>query len=170
MRRVAAAPSGSPDAPMCPGQGAQDIRAWEPGHRSVEVALLTFRVWHACARSHRNKKNLHAMLRSSSELVSLSDHLRLLVACRPPADIRTATEIRPLSAPVGRLAASHYEGQRSGESTSRGGTCEARGRSPTMTDARILHSDRQRSPVRRTCRVCVAHLTTASPAQLALCV
>ena len=93
MRRVAAAPSGSPDAPMCPGQGAQDIRAWEPGHRSVEVALLTFRVWHACARCHRNKKNLHAMLRSSSELVSLSDHLRLLVACRPRARVIRACAV-----------------------------------------------------------------------------
>jgi hypothetical protein len=31
----------SPDAHMCPGQGAQVIRAWEPGgHRSAEVAVL----------------------------------------------------------------------------------------------------------------------------------
>ena len=43
-RRVAAAPSGSPDAHMCPGQGAQVIRAWEPGgHRSAEVAVPKFR-------------------------------------------------------------------------------------------------------------------------------
>ena len=85
------------------------------------------------------------------------------------ANIRRATEIRPLSAPVGRWAASHCEGQRSGESGSGGGSCEARGRSPTMTDASIRHSERQRSPVRRTCRVCVSHRTKASPAQLAPC-
>ena len=36
-RRVTAAPSGSPDAHMCPVQGAQVIRAWEPGHQSAEV-------------------------------------------------------------------------------------------------------------------------------------
>ena len=68
------------------------------------------------------------------------------------------------------MAASHYEGQRSGESGSRGGTCEARGRSPTMTDASTRHSDRQRSPVRRTCRVCVSHLNNSQPSQLVLCV
>ena len=84
-RGVAAAPSGSPDAHMCPGQGAHDIRAWEPGHRSVEVVVPTFRAWHVCAQCHRNKKNLHAIFCSGSELVSLSDHLRLLVACRPRA-------------------------------------------------------------------------------------
>jgi hypothetical protein len=64
-------------------------------------------------------------------------------------DIRTATEIRPLSAPVGRLAASHHEGRRSGESGSEGGSCEARGRSPTMNYASTRHSVRQRWPVRR---------------------
>jgi hypothetical protein len=68
-RRAAAAPSGSPDAHMCPGQGAQVIRAWEPGHRSAEVAVPKFRVWHVCARCHRNKKNLRAILRSGSELI-----------------------------------------------------------------------------------------------------
>ncbi len=85
-RRVPAAPSGSPDANMCPGQGAQGMRAcqWEPGsHRSVEVAVLKFRGWHVCARCHRHKRNLRATLRSDSELISSSDRILLLVACRP---------------------------------------------------------------------------------------
>ncbi len=43
------------DAHMCPGQGAQVIRAWEPGYQSAEVAVLKFRVWRVCARCHRNK-------------------------------------------------------------------------------------------------------------------
>ena len=68
-RRAAAAPSGSPDAHMCPGQGAQVMRAWEPRHQSAEVAVLKFRVWHVCARCHQNKKNLCAILRSGSELI-----------------------------------------------------------------------------------------------------
>ena len=85
------------------------------------------------------------------------------------ANIRSATEIRPLSAPVGRWEASYHEGQRSGQRGSREGTCEARGRSPTMNHASTRHSDRQRSPVRRMGRVCVSHRTKASPAQLAPC-
>ena len=85
------------------------------------------------------------------------------------ADIRPATEIRPLSAPVGRWEASHHEKQRSGQRGSREGSCEARGRSPTMNYASTRHSDRQRSPVRRMGRVCVSHRTKASPAQLAPC-
>ena len=88
-RRVAAAPSGSPDARMCPGQGAQDIRAWEPGHRSVEVAVLTFRAWHVCARCHRNKKNLHAIFCSGSELVPCTDHLRLFGCMRTACSCHT---------------------------------------------------------------------------------
>ncbi len=68
-RRVAAAPSGSPDAHMCPGQGAQVIRAWEPGYQSAEVAVLKLRVWRVCARCHRNKKSVCAILRSGSELI-----------------------------------------------------------------------------------------------------
>ena len=89
-RRVAAAPSGSPDVHMCPGQGAQVIRAWEPGgHRSAEVAVLKFRGWHVCARCHRYKKNLRAILRSDSELISLSDRILLLVACRPTCSCHT---------------------------------------------------------------------------------
>ena len=106
-RRVAAAPSGSPDAHMCPGQGAQVIRAWEPRHRSVEVAVLTFRGWHVCARCHRNKKNLHAILRSGSELVSLSDRILLLIACRPRARVirACAVGVARRGAQIGRLGA-----------------------------------------------------------------
>ena len=93
-RRVAAAPSGSPDAHMCPGQGAQVIRAWEPGgHRSAEVAVLKFRGWHVCARCHRYKKNLRAILRSDSELISLSDRILLLVACRPRVRVTRACAV-----------------------------------------------------------------------------
>ena len=105
---MAAAPSGSPDAPMCPGYGAQVIRAWEPGHRSVEVAVLKFRAWHVCARCHRYKKNLHATLRSGSELVSLTDRILLLTACRPRAHVIRACAVgiaRP-GAQIGRLGAS----------------------------------------------------------------
>ncbi len=65
----------------------------------MEVADLTFRGpgWHVCARCHRNKKNLnlHATLRSGSELVSSSQiHLAgywqvilplIALACRPRA-------------------------------------------------------------------------------------
>jgi hypothetical protein len=106
-RRVAAAPSGSPDAHMCPWQGAQGIRAWEPRHRSVEVAVLTFRGWHVCARCHRNKKNLHAILRSGSELVSLPDRILLLIACRPRARVirACAVGIARRGAQIGRLGA-----------------------------------------------------------------
>ena len=106
-RRVAAAPSGFPDAHMCPGQGAQDIRAWEPRHRSVEVAVLTFRGWHVCARCHRNKKNLHATLRSGSELVSLSDRMLLLAACRPRVRVKRACAVGMVrrGAQIGRLGA-----------------------------------------------------------------
>jgi hypothetical protein len=88
------------------------IRAWEPRHRSVEVAVLIFRVWHVCARlgCHRNKPNLHATLRSASgsELVSLSDRILLLVACRPRTRVvcacavgvaRRGTQIGGLGAP-----------------------------------------------------------------------
>ncbi len=110
-RRVAAAPSGSPDAHMCPRQGAQGRRAWEPRHRSVaaavEDAVLTFRGWHVCARCHRNKKNLNAILRSGSELVSLSDRMLLfkLIACRPRARVirACAVGVARRGAQIGRL-------------------------------------------------------------------
>ena len=36
-----------------------------------------------CARCHRNKNDICAILRSGSELVPLSDRILLLVACRP---------------------------------------------------------------------------------------
>ena len=119
-RRVAAAPSGSPDAHMCPGQGAQGIRAWEAGHRSVEVAVLTFRAWHVCARCHRNKKNLHAILRSGSELVSLSDRMLLLAACRPRVRVKRACAVGMVrrGAQIGRL----------------GSPCKAGGRRCSLTD------------------------------------
>ena len=106
-RRVAAAPSGSPDAPSGPGQGAQGIRAWEPRHRSVEVAVLTFRGWHVCARCHRHKKNLPATLRSGSELVSLCDRILPLVACRPRARVIRACAVGTArrGARIGRLGA-----------------------------------------------------------------
>jgi len=108
-RRVAAAPSGSPDAHMCPGQGAQVIRAWEPGgHRSAEVAVLKFRGWHVCARCHRYKKNLRAILRSDSELISLSDRILLLVACRPRVRVTRACAVGTArrGAQIGILGAS----------------------------------------------------------------
>ena len=112
-RRAAAAPSGSPDAHMCPGQGAQDIRAWEPGHRSVEVVVLTFRAWHVCARCHRKKKNQRETLRSGSELLSLSHRILLLVACRPRARVKRACAvgIARRGAQTGRLGSSCKAGQ-----------------------------------------------------------
>jgi len=113
-QRAAAAPSGSPDAHMCPGQGAQVIRAWEPGYQSAEVAVLKFRVWRVCARCHRNKKNLRSILRSGSELASLSDRNLLLVACRPRARVIRACAVgiaRP-GAQIGRLGASCKAGGR----------------------------------------------------------
>ena len=58
-------------------------------YRSVEVAVLTFRAWHVCARCHRERKNLRATLRSGSELVSLSDRMLLLAACRPTCSCQT---------------------------------------------------------------------------------
>jgi hypothetical protein len=51
---------------------------------------MTFRLWHVCARCHRNKRMLHAILRSDSKLVSLSDRILLLVACRPRARVPSA--------------------------------------------------------------------------------
>ena len=112
-RRAAAAPSGSPDAHMCPGQGAQVIRAWEPGHRSVEVVVLTFRAWHVCARCHRKKKNQRETLRSGSELLSLSHRILLLVACRPRARVKRACAvgIARRGAQTGRLGSSCEAGQ-----------------------------------------------------------
>ena len=106
-RRVAAAPSGSPDAHMCPGQGAQVIRAWEPGHQSAEVAVLKFRVWRVCARCHRNKKNVCTILRSGSELIWFSVRILLLVACRPRVRVIRACAVGTASrgARIGRLGA-----------------------------------------------------------------
>ena len=74
-------------------------------HRSVEVAVLTFRVWHVCARCHRNQKSLHAILRSRSELIS--DRILLLVACRPRARVvrACAVGIARRGAQIGGLGA-----------------------------------------------------------------
>ena len=106
-RRVEAAPSGSPDAHVWPSQGAQGIGAWEPGHRSVEVAVLTFRGWRVCARCYRNKKNMRVTLCSGSELVSVCDLILHLVACRPRARVirACAVGIARRGAQIGRLGA-----------------------------------------------------------------
>ena len=60
-----------------------------------------------CARCHRNKKNLHATLRSGSELVSLPDRILLLIACRPRARVirACAVGIARRGAQIGRLGA-----------------------------------------------------------------
>ncbi len=89
-------------------QGERVIRAWEPGgHRSAEVAVLKFRGWHVCARCHRHKKNLRAILRSDSELMSLSDRILLLVACRPGVRVKRACAVGMArrGAQIGRLGA-----------------------------------------------------------------
>jgi hypothetical protein len=77
------------------------------GHRSVEVAPLTFRGWHVCARCHRHKTTLDAILRSGSELVSLSDRLLRLLARRPRAFVTRASAvcIARRGARIGRLGA-----------------------------------------------------------------
>ena len=82
------------------------MRAWESGgYRSAEVAVLKCRGWHVCARCHRNKKNLHAILRSGSELVSLSDRMLLLAACRPRVRVKRACAVGTArrGAQIGRL-------------------------------------------------------------------
>ena len=111
----------SPAKPAC-GSRAQRLpgRAHVPmtGHarhtrlgtrlyRSAEVAVLKFRGWRVCARCHRNKKNLRAVLRSGSELVSLSDRILLLVACRPHVCVKRACAvgIARRGAQIGRLRA-----------------------------------------------------------------
>ncbi len=78
----------------------------------MEVAVLTFRVWHVCARCHRNKKSLHAILRARSELISLSDRILLLVACRPRARVirACAVGIARRGAQIGRLGAPCKDG------------------------------------------------------------
>ena len=91
--RVTAAVGGPQDAPSGPTDRSHGMHGQQGGHRSAEVAVLTFRAWHVCARCHRNKKNLHAIFCSGSELVSLSGHLRLLVACRPRARVRRACAV-----------------------------------------------------------------------------
>ncbi len=60
-----------------------------------------------CARCHRNKKNLHAILRSGSELASLSDRILLLIACRPRARVvrACAVGVARRGAQMGRLGA-----------------------------------------------------------------
>ena len=46
-----------------------------------------------CARCHREKKNMRATLRSGSELISLSDRILLLVACRPRVRVKRACAV-----------------------------------------------------------------------------
>ena len=68
-------------------------------------SLLTFSVWHVCVRCHRNKRELRAFLRSGSELVSLSDRILLMVACRLCARVIHACDvgIARRGAQIGRL-------------------------------------------------------------------
>ena len=86
-------------------------RSDAPGNQAAvglaEVAVLKFRVWHVCARCHRNKKNLHATLRSGSEPVSLCGRILLLVACRPRVRVERACAvgIARRGAQIGRLGA-----------------------------------------------------------------
>ena len=84
------------------------------GHRSVEVAPLTFRGWHVCARCHRHKTTLDAILRSGSELVSLSDRLLRLLARRPRAFVTRASAvcIARRGAQIGTLGAPCKAGPR----------------------------------------------------------
>ena len=58
-----------------------------------------------CARCHRNKKNLQAILRSGSENVSLSDRMLLLAACRPRVRVKRACAVGMVrrGAQIGRL-------------------------------------------------------------------
>ncbi len=97
----------APQTRTCAHHSAQVIRAWEIGHRSAEVAVLKCRLWHAYARCHRNKKNLRAILRSGSELVSISDRILPLVACWPRARVMRACAvgIARRGAQIGRLGA-----------------------------------------------------------------
>ena len=76
--------------------------------------------WHVCARCHRTKKNLHAILRSGSELVSLSDRMLLLAACRPRVRVKRACAVGMVrrGAQIGRL----------------GSPCKAGGRRCSLTD------------------------------------
>ena len=60
-----------------------------------------------CARCHRNKKNLRAIIRSGSELVSLSDRILLLGACWPRVRVKRACAVGMArrGAQIGRLEA-----------------------------------------------------------------
>ena len=73
-----------------------------------------------CARCHRNKKNLQAILRSGSENVSLSDRMLLLAACRPRVRVKRACAVGMVrrGAQIGRL----------------GSPCKAGGRRCSLTD------------------------------------
>ena len=55
----------------------------------------------------REKKNLPAILRSDSKLISLSDRILLLVACRPHVCVKRACAvgIARRGAQIGRLGA-----------------------------------------------------------------
>jgi hypothetical protein len=93
-------------------------RSYASGNQATgrwrSLSGLTFPVSHVCARCHRNKKNLRSILRSGSELVSLSDRMVLLVACRPRARVIRSCAVgvaRP-GARIGRLGASCKVGGR----------------------------------------------------------
>ena len=60
-----------------------------------------------CARCHREKKNLRAILRSDGELISLPIRILLLVACRPRVRVKRACAVGMArrGAQIGRLGA-----------------------------------------------------------------
>jgi hypothetical protein len=66
---------------------------WQPIGRWRSLSGLTFPVSLVYARCHRDKKNLRAILRSGSELVSLSYRILLLIACRPRARVIRACAV-----------------------------------------------------------------------------
>jgi hypothetical protein len=76
---------------------------------SIGGGRWTFWLGHVCARCHRNKKHLHAILRSGSELVSPSERMLLLAACRPGARVLRACAVgiarRGAQLEIGRLGA-----------------------------------------------------------------
>ncbi len=91
-QRVEAAPQ------TCPSSHDRARRAYASGNKAIGrlrslSSLLTFIVWHVCVRCHRSTRGLRAFLRSGSELVSLSDRILLLVACRLRARVIHACDV-----------------------------------------------------------------------------